>query len=230
MRGENRQAPRCSSHASGPFPSISANRSPFGCRPSKIASTMSGARQAGERQEPADIRDCHALLLRQVGGRLRAAALDLPAPALLPAVSTSRPAPVRCPARATFTRCASWLEVKRRLGSDFRAIARIIHARRRSRMTRLSQARFGSHECFLENRRRKQRKRYASDRAYRQIAIERSSATYHGKANGHATGHANRHACNGNGHAPELTPADPALIPSSSPPRSPPMRRVRPVF
>jgi hypothetical protein len=39
------QARRCSSHPSGPFPSISASRSSFGCRPSRIASTMSGAKQ-----------------------------------------------------------------------------------------------------------------------------------------------------------------------------------------
>jgi hypothetical protein len=32
-------------HASGPFPNNSASLSPFGCRPSRIASTMSGARQ-----------------------------------------------------------------------------------------------------------------------------------------------------------------------------------------
>ena len=39
------QALRCSSQPSGPFPNISASLSPFGCRPSTIASTMSGARQ-----------------------------------------------------------------------------------------------------------------------------------------------------------------------------------------
>ena len=39
------QALRCSSHLSGPFPSISASLKPFGCRQSSIASTMSGARQ-----------------------------------------------------------------------------------------------------------------------------------------------------------------------------------------
>src|SRR5690606_24414087 len=34
---------RCSPQSIGPFPSISASLSPFGCRPSRIASTMSGA-------------------------------------------------------------------------------------------------------------------------------------------------------------------------------------------
>jgi hypothetical protein len=43
---------RCSSHASGAFPSISASLSPFGCRPSRIASTMSDAKQVSGR-EPA---------------------------------------------------------------------------------------------------------------------------------------------------------------------------------
>jgi hypothetical protein len=37
--------PLCPSHAIGPFPSTSASLSPFGCRPSSTASTMSGARQ-----------------------------------------------------------------------------------------------------------------------------------------------------------------------------------------
>jgi Na+/H+ antiporter 1 len=40
---------RCSFQFSGPFPSISASLSPFGCRPSRIASTMSGARQVSGR-------------------------------------------------------------------------------------------------------------------------------------------------------------------------------------
>ena len=40
---------RCSPQPRGPFPSISANLSPFGCRPSRIASTMSGARQVSGR-------------------------------------------------------------------------------------------------------------------------------------------------------------------------------------
>jgi hypothetical protein len=44
------QALRCSSQTSGPFPSISANRSPFGCRPSRMASTMSGAKQVSGRR------------------------------------------------------------------------------------------------------------------------------------------------------------------------------------
>jgi len=35
----------CSLHASGAFPKISASLSSFGCRSSRIASTMSGARQ-----------------------------------------------------------------------------------------------------------------------------------------------------------------------------------------
>ena len=35
--------------ANRPFPSISASLSPFGCRPSRIASTMSGARQVSGR-------------------------------------------------------------------------------------------------------------------------------------------------------------------------------------
>ncbi len=39
----------CSCQPSGPFPSISASLSPFGCRPSRIASTMSGARQVSGR-------------------------------------------------------------------------------------------------------------------------------------------------------------------------------------
>jgi hypothetical protein len=43
------QAPRCSSHATGPFPSISASFNPLGCRPSRIASTISGARQVSGR-------------------------------------------------------------------------------------------------------------------------------------------------------------------------------------
>jgi len=43
---------RCSPHPSGPFPSISPSLSPFGCRPSRIASTMSGARQvSGSRRQ-----------------------------------------------------------------------------------------------------------------------------------------------------------------------------------
>jgi hypothetical protein len=41
---EEPQAPRCSSQAAATEPSISASLSPFGCRPSRIASTMSGAR------------------------------------------------------------------------------------------------------------------------------------------------------------------------------------------
>jgi Trehalase len=43
------QAVRCSSQANGPFPSISDSVSPFGCRSSSIASTMSGARQVSGR-------------------------------------------------------------------------------------------------------------------------------------------------------------------------------------
>jgi hypothetical protein len=35
----------CPSQARGTFPSTSASLSPFGCRPSRIASTMSGAKQ-----------------------------------------------------------------------------------------------------------------------------------------------------------------------------------------
>jgi hypothetical protein len=42
---DQHHALRCSVQISGPFPSISASRSPFGCRPSRIASTISGARQ-----------------------------------------------------------------------------------------------------------------------------------------------------------------------------------------
>jgi hypothetical protein len=42
--GEKPQTHRCSSQFRGPFPSISASLSPFGCRPSRIASTMSGAK------------------------------------------------------------------------------------------------------------------------------------------------------------------------------------------
>jgi hypothetical protein len=36
---------RCSFQAGGPFPNTPASLSPLGCRPSRIASTMSGARQ-----------------------------------------------------------------------------------------------------------------------------------------------------------------------------------------
>ena len=36
-------------HTRGPFPNSSASRSPFGCRPSRLASTMSGAKQVSGR-------------------------------------------------------------------------------------------------------------------------------------------------------------------------------------
>src|SRR5687768_1148476 len=75
------KARRWSSQLPGPFPSISASLSPLGCRPSRIASTMWG-RQAGERQEPADVGVCDALLLRKVGDRLGLPALDPPPPAV----------------------------------------------------------------------------------------------------------------------------------------------------
>jgi hypothetical protein len=41
-------------------------------------------RQAGERQEPADVGVCDILLLREIGDRLRAAVLDLPPPPVRP--------------------------------------------------------------------------------------------------------------------------------------------------
>jgi len=54
---------RCSLHAVALEPSISASRSPFGCRPSRIASTMSGAKQVSgrSRQTKATVtRSCSA--------------------------------------------------------------------------------------------------------------------------------------------------------------------------
>ena len=42
---ESRKPAAAPPNLPGPFPSISASLSPFGCRPSRIASTMSGARQ-----------------------------------------------------------------------------------------------------------------------------------------------------------------------------------------
>jgi hypothetical protein len=51
-RFQGEQIPKarsCSCHAIGPFPSISASLSPFGCRPSRIASTTSGATQVSGR-------------------------------------------------------------------------------------------------------------------------------------------------------------------------------------
>jgi hypothetical protein len=44
-QGLKLQLVRCSFQASGPFPSTLASLIPFGCRPSKHASTMSGAKQ-----------------------------------------------------------------------------------------------------------------------------------------------------------------------------------------
>ena len=41
----NPQLTRCSSQPSAPFPGISTSLSPFGCRPSRMAATMSGATQ-----------------------------------------------------------------------------------------------------------------------------------------------------------------------------------------
>jgi hypothetical protein len=46
---EKPQALRCSFQSSGPFPSISACLSPLGCRPSRIASAKSGAKQVSGR-------------------------------------------------------------------------------------------------------------------------------------------------------------------------------------
>jgi hypothetical protein len=72
---------RCSAHPSGPFPSISASLSPFGCRPSRMASTMSGARPVSGEQ-PADVGVRDPLLLRKVSDRLSLTSLDLPPPAV----------------------------------------------------------------------------------------------------------------------------------------------------
>ena len=47
--GETSDRRICSFQVSGPFPNISASLSPLGCRPSRIASTMSGAKQVSGR-------------------------------------------------------------------------------------------------------------------------------------------------------------------------------------
>ena len=48
VRGRAPQTLRCSSQPSGPFLNISASLSPFACRPSRMASTISSARQVSE--------------------------------------------------------------------------------------------------------------------------------------------------------------------------------------
>ena len=63
VRSPNPHLTRCSSHPIGPFPSISASLSPFGCRPSSIASTMSGARQESGRSRQTKAPSCSARLV-----------------------------------------------------------------------------------------------------------------------------------------------------------------------
>jgi hypothetical protein len=91
-QGREYQALWCSSLAGGPFPPPRPASSPFGCRPSKIASTMSGASQVSgrSRQMYATVKPGllgevgDALLLFEVGDRLRAPALDPPRPSVRP--------------------------------------------------------------------------------------------------------------------------------------------------
>ena len=71
----------CSFHTTGPFPSSPASLSPFGCRPSRDR-LDDVRREAGEREEPADEGDGHALVLGEAGDRRRLNALDLAPPAV----------------------------------------------------------------------------------------------------------------------------------------------------
>ena len=68
-------------HTSGPFPSTSASLKPLRLPPVQDRFHNVG-RQAGERQEPADVGVRDTLLLRKVGDRLRLTALDLAPPAV----------------------------------------------------------------------------------------------------------------------------------------------------
>jgi hypothetical protein len=71
---------RCFFQASGPFPGIPASVSPSAAeRPESFHNVR---RQAGERQEPADIGVRDALLLRKIGDRLGLTALDPLPPAI----------------------------------------------------------------------------------------------------------------------------------------------------